>query len=121
MVVGITLRVVPLEFLLKVEFPIGVEVSADAQRAEAQHGLSAGEGPAGATSVHAVFDEVSTRSLDDTRRDGKPHRDGLAVLHVVGIRIQIISGVLDGRSRTTLQLCAFLPYGRDCPITIYLS
>src|SRR5689334_21189728 len=59
-------------FLLDMEGPVGLEVSASTQRSQPEDGLSSLEGPAGAGSSHAILDEVATSALDHTRRDGQP-------------------------------------------------
>src|SRR5664279_1140899 len=56
---GVAGRVNAAVFLGEVEGPVLVEVAIGDQRAECQDRLGAGEAPAGAGDVHAVFDEVA--------------------------------------------------------------
>src|SRR5450631_327754 len=56
-------------FLGEVEGPVLVEVAIGDQRAECQDRLGAGEAPAGAGDVHAVFDEVAAGAFDHAGRD----------------------------------------------------
>ena len=56
-------------FLGEVVAPVLLEVTVDDDGAQLQDRFGAGEAPAGAGDVHAIFDEMSARALDDPGRD----------------------------------------------------
>lgn len=55
------------EFLLLVPGPVGFEVGVGADSAQLEHGFGAGEAPAGAGDVQAVFDQVADSEVTTTR------------------------------------------------------
>src|SRR5829696_9336716 len=62
--VGVACRVHPLLLLGQVVGPVVVEVAVAVERAELEDRLGAGQAPASAGAVHAVFDQVPAGALD---------------------------------------------------------
>lgn len=58
-----------LVLLREMKPPVGVEVAARVECAQAQHRFGAREKPPCANAAHPVLDEMTTRTLDDPGRD----------------------------------------------------
>src|SRR6266851_3318536 len=93
---GVVRCMVPRVFLLEVELPVGLEVTARAQRAQAQHGFSAGNGPVCAGHFAAVLDHVAARALDDAGRDRQSRREVLVVAQIPPVLDEVAGTLVDG-------------------------
>ena len=78
------------------EAPVIVEVAAGAERAQAEHGLGAADGPARAGDVHAVADEVAAGAFDDAGGDGQAVGEVLVVAEVGCVGEEVVGTVVDG-------------------------
>jgi len=76
-------------FLCEVVFPVGVEVAVAADGSELEDGLGAGEAPACAGDVEAVFDEVAAGAFDDAGGDRPAVGQGGGVVEVGGFLGQV--------------------------------
>jgi hypothetical protein len=81
-----------LVFLGEVVGPVLVEVSVGDDRAEFEDCFGAGQAPAGAGDVHAVFDEVAAGALDDAGRDRPAGRQRGRVVQVGRLVGQVLGG-----------------------------
>jgi len=89
--VGIECSVVTFILLHFMEEPILIKILTGAQCAQAQHGFSTSQTPAGAGHLHAVFDQMSTGALDDSSRNGKALRK-IAIIAQIGRVVDQVAG-----------------------------
>src|ERR1700722_10573754 len=88
-------EVVVLVFLGDVPVPVGVKVAAGGDGAHPEHGLGAGQAPAGSGDSEAVADDMPARTLDDPGGDGPAagERGGVAEEGFLGL--QVVRGLAD--------------------------
>src|SRR5580658_7967544 len=91
-VVGGAAEVVAVVFVGGVAGPVGGQVAVGADGAEPEHGLGAGQAPAGAGDAHPVLDEVPAGSFDDSGGDGPAFGEGAGVVQVGFLGLQVGQG-----------------------------
>ena len=92
--VGIVRRVVALVFLRQMKTPVGLEITADPQRPQAQDGFGALHAPAGPGHLHTVFDEVAARAFDHPCGNGETRRQIRVVMQEIRILAQIVDTLI---------------------------
>src|SRR5215207_4580168 len=99
----------PLVLALSVERPVGVPVVGETNGAEVKDSVSPVLGPAHAGLFHAVFDEVTTGTLDHTGANRPAPRQVLVVAHVGRVAPIVPNrggdGLLLGRREHRLVRC----------------
>src|SRR5438270_9625838 len=68
-------------FLLEVEVPVVVQVAAEEEGTQLDHGLGPGQAPAHSRSFHSIFDQVLAGSFHTAAGDRQPLPQVLVVLH----------------------------------------
>src|ERR1700689_1245189 len=91
-VVGVAAEVVAVVFEGDVPGPVGGQVAVGADGAEPEHGLGAGQAPAGTGDAHPVLDEVPAGSFDDAGGDGPALVEGAGVVQVGFLGLQVGQG-----------------------------
>src|SRR5215216_1027698 len=89
--VGVACCVYPLLLLGQVVGPVVVEVAVAAERPELEDGLGAGQAPASAGAVHAVFDQVPAGALDRAGGD-RPATGERGRVVQVGLLVEQVGG-----------------------------
>ena len=78
-----------------VPVPVGVEVAAGGDGAHPEHGLGAGQAPAGSGDAEAVADDVPAGALDDAGGDGPALGERRGVAEVRFLGLQVVNGLAD--------------------------
>src|SRR2546429_4521464 len=78
-----------------VPVPVGGQVAAGGDGAHPEHGLGAGQAPAGSGDSEAVADDMPARSLDDPGGDGPAVGEGGGVAGEGFLGLQVVRGVAD--------------------------
>src|SRR5215210_8631656 len=89
--VGVACCVHPLLLLGQVVGPVVVEVAVAAERPELEDRLGAGQAPASAGAVHAVFDQVPAGALDRAGGD-RPATGERGRVVQVGLLVEQVGG-----------------------------
>src|SRR6185503_11451611 len=91
----VTAEVVAVVFAGDVPGPVGVVVAVGGDGAEPEHGLGAGQAPAGAGDAHPVGDEVAAGAFDDAGGDRPAGGEGGGVVQVGLLGGQVAHGGAD--------------------------
>jgi hypothetical protein len=78
-----------------VPVPVGGQVVVGADGAQPEHGLGAGQAPAGAGDAHPVLHEVTAGAFDDAGGDGPAVGEGAGVVQVGLLGGQVGQGSAD--------------------------
>ena len=88
-------EVVALVFPGGVPVPVGVEVAAGGDGAHPEHGLGAGQAPAGSGDSEAVADEVAAGAFDDAGGDRPAGGECRGVVQEGLLGLQVADGLAD--------------------------
>src|SRR4051794_33533818 len=86
----------PFILLRDVEVPEGVPLAVEVGGSEVQHRLRAGGQPAHPRPLHAILDQMPTRSLDHSTADRITRRQVLVILHPIPIPREILRRIPHG-------------------------
>src|SRR6516225_6561802 len=89
---GVAAEVVALVFVGDVVVPVGAGVAAGVDGAQPEHGLGAGQAPAGSGDAHPVLDQVAAGAFDDPGGDRPPAGEGAGVVHPGLLGVQVVQG-----------------------------
>src|ERR1022692_3520332 len=94
--------------------PVGLPVTAGANRSKLEHGLGAVEPPSSAGESHSVLHQVATRAFDDSGGDGKSLLEVAGIVNVDRVLVQVLDGVVEGSPVFAREpsKCRFLTNGR---------
>src|SRR5512135_3177961 len=93
----------PLILLRHMEVPEGVPLAVEVGGSEVQHRLGAARQPAHPRPLHAILDQMPTRSLDYSTADRITRRQVFVVLHPIPIPLEILRRILHGFPLLSLQ------------------
>jgi hypothetical protein len=87
--------VITLILLAFVEGPVHIEIAIDIKRPEFEDRFAAFEPPPSAGDLHAVFDQVATRTFDDARSDRIPLGQVVGIVEIRGVMGQLGGALID--------------------------
>src|SRR6266536_1223914 len=90
-------------FAFEVKRPVVLEVAIGPDGTQPEHSFRSAQGPAGTRAVHAVFDEISARALDDAGADGQAVAQGSVVVQELAVVDQIPRAVVNALAVVSAQ------------------